>query len=239
MTEKEIKQKLSANEISPEEDLSGKLFVYFSLLCEWNKKMDLTAADREDEIIDKHFIDSLSVLKCGLIRPKSVLIDVGTGAGFPGLVLALARKDLSVTLLDALQKRVRFLEAVAEATGAKNVTLIHGRAEDIARRKDFREQFDIAAARAVAPLNTLCELLLPFVKKGGRAICWKGPALEQELEEGQKSAATLGGRIESAICCSIFGQDWDHRILPILKTEKTPARYPRKAGTPKSDPLGR
>ena len=239
MTEKEIRERLTINEISPEGDLSGKLYTYFSLLCEWNKKMDLTAADEEDEMIDKHFIDSLSVLKTGLIRPESVLIDVGTGAGFPGLVLALARKDLSVTLLDAQQKRIRFLDEVVRQTGANNVTTIHGRAEDTAHRIEFREKFDIAAARAVAPLNVLCEFLLPFVKKGGHAICWKGPALKQELDEGQKSAAILGGKIESAFCCSIIGQNWDHKILPILKAEKTPSKYPRKAGMPKSDPLGR
>ena len=234
----QIEARLAANALPVPSSLAPKLAVYLRLLAEWNQKMDLTAVEGEEEWLDKHFIDSLTVLKTDLIPRSAALIDVGTGAGFPGMVLALAREDLRVTLLDAQQKRLGFLEAVARETGAANVSLVHARAEEGAGKPGLRESFDIAAARAVAPLNVLCEYLLPYVRVGGTMLSWKGPALVNELEAGRRAAFLLGGRIGEPVSCPISGRDWDHQLLPVLKTAKTPSLYPRKPGMPKQHPLG-
>ena len=238
MNEKDIADRIAWNGIQTVPELAEKLYIYLNLLREWNSRMDLTAVMDDEETIDRHFIDSLTVLKTDLIRENSSLIDVGTGAGFPGLVTAMARPDLQVTLLDAQQKRLTFLQAVCEATGTTNVTLIHARAEDGARRKEFREQFDIAEARALAPVDILSEYLLPYVRTGGYALCWKGPALKDELESGRRASHILGGRLEMPVSCPVKGREWEHMILPIRKVQSTPKQYPRKAGTPKQKPLG-
>ena len=238
MNAETIRERLERNVIPFGVDLPEKLYIYFTLLEEWNSRMDLTAVTEEDETLDKHFVDSLTVLKTGLIAPDARMIDVGTGAGFPGLVIALARPDLRVTLLDAQQKRLTFLEKVSGETGAGNVTIVHARAEDGARKPELRERFDYAAARALAPANVLCEYLLPYVKVGGRALCWKGPALKDELESGRKAAHLMGGRLEMPVSCPVAGRDWEHMILPVLKVQNTSSVYPRKVGTPKGKPLG-
>jgi len=233
-----IRNRLEANGIPFQPDLPEKLGMYLDMLQEWNSRMDLTAVLDDEEMIDRHFIDSLTVLKTGLLPEEGTLIDVGTGAGFPGLVLAMAVPGLEVTLLDAQQKRLSFLSAVCERTGMTKVRLVHARAEDGARKKELREQFDIAAARALAPVNVLCEYLLPYVRPEGCALCWKGPALKDELEAGRRAAHVLGGRLEMPVACPAEGRDWNHLILPVRKVQKTPAQYPRKAGTPKNSPLG-
>ena len=234
----EIKKALDRNRIPYQDDLPEKLHIYLSLLVQWNSRMDLTAVTDEYETVDKHFIDSLTVLNTGLITPQSLLIDVGTGAGFPGLVLAMAMPDIHVSLMDSQQKRLAFLEYVINAAAVQNTLVVHSRAEDGARNPALREKFDFAVARALAPLNTLCEYLLPYVKPGGYAICWKGPALSNEMESGRRAAHLLGGRIEMPHRCMIADRDWEHMILPIRKTEPTSSAYPRKAGMPKSKPLG-
>ena len=238
MNREEIGSRLRMNEIPFAEDLPEKLEIYLRLLLEWNTKMDLTAVEEEEDLLDKHFADSLTVLRTDLVKPGASLVDVGTGAGFPGMVLAMARPDLHVVLMDAQRKRLKFLEAVAAEAGTGNAEILHARAEDAARDRKHREQYDIAAARAVAPLNVLAEYLLPFVKIGGCALCWKGPALKQELEAGRRAAHLLGGRLEMPVSCAVAGRDWEHTILPVRKTERTAAAYPRKAGTPKAKPLG-
>ena len=238
MNEEDIRARLEKNGIPFEAELPEKLHTYLTMLKDWNSRMDLTAVTDDEETVDKHFIDSLTVLKTGLIGEGASLIDVGTGAGFPGMVLAMARPDLKVTLLDAQQKRLNFLQAVAEASGAENVRIVHARAEDGARKNELRERFDIAAARALAPLNVLCEYLLPYVRVDGRALCWKGPAVKDEAEAGRRAAHLLGGRLEMPVPCAVEGREWEHMILPVLKVQPTSAQYPRKAGTPKSRPLG-
>ena len=229
--------------------------------------MDLVAAAPEEELLDRHMTDSLTVLKTGLLTggfrggdsggvsaqtdgkvfPRDgeallpgagTMIDVGTGAGFPGMALALALPQAKVTLLDSQRKRLLFLEEVIARTGAENVSLIHARAEDGARRPDLRDRFDLAVARALAPMNVLCEYLLPYVKPGGRALCWKGPSLRQEKESGQKAARLLGARMLQPVPAPVAGRDWDHVILPLEEISGTPKQYPRKAGTPKASPLG-
>lgn len=233
-----LKKRLELNGIPFDPSVPEKLYIYFSLLKEWNNNMDLTSVPEDDEIADRHFIDSLLILKSQMITTESSLIDVGTGAGFPGMVLAIARKDLKVTLADSQQKRLKFLEKVRKETGTENTKLLHMRAEDAAKEKIYREKYDFATARALAPLNVLCEYLLPFIKIGGYALCWKGPSLEKEIESGRRAAMILGGRVEYPINCPVAGRDWDHVILPIQKDKKTPDIYPRKAGIPKNKPLG-
>lgn len=239
MTRDRIAARLQMNELPSDDRLTDRLMSYLELLEDWNQRMDLTAVLEEDEMLDRHFIDSLSVLRTGLLDGCGSLIDVGTGAGFPGMALALALPDTRVTLVDAQRKRLGFLEAVIERTGAKNVQLIHGRAEDCGRKKELREQFDVSVARAVAPLDVLCEYLLPFARVGGRMICWKGPALKDELESGRRAAHLLGGSIEMPVRCAIAGRDWEHYLLPVKKVQKTSSAYPRRAGVPKDKPLGR
>ena len=238
MNKEEIRIRLERNAIVCGNELPEKLMIYLLLLNEWNSRMDLTAVTEDEETVDKHFIDSLTVLKTGIIKHESTLIDVGTGAGFPGMVLAIAQPDLQVTLMDSQQKRLLFLEKVCKETDARNVTIVHARAEDGARKTELREQFDYAAARALAPLNVLCEYLLPYVKPDGYALCWKGPALAEEMESGRKAAHLLGGRMEMPVFCDIAGREWKHMILPVRKIQPTGKAYPRKAGTPKNKPLG-
>ena len=233
-----IESKLQINGISGAEDLAPKLGIYLELLKLWNEKMDLTADTDDDEMIDRHFIDSLAALKTSFVKEGTEWIDVGTGAGFPGMVLALARPDIKMVLMDAQQKRLDFLEEVIHKTSAQNVRLIHSRAEDGARKKELREKFDFAVARAVAPLNILCEYLLPYVRKNGYALCWKGPALCNEIEAGSAAARMLGGKVAEPVSCHVAGREWNHMILPIRKVEETALIYPRKAGMPKQKPLG-
>ena len=238
MNAEKIRNALTRNSIPFRADLPERLALYFDLLQDWNTRMDLTAVTEEDEMLDKHFIDSLTVLKTELIETGKRLIDIGTGAGFPGMVLAMACPDMEVTLLDSQNKRLLFLEEAGRITGTGNTTLIHARAEDGARRAELREQFDYAVARALAPTNVLCEYLLPYVKSGGAALCWKGPALREELESGRRAAHLLGGRLEMPVHCCVEGRPWEHMILPVRKVQQTPKEYPRKAGIPASKPLG-
>lgn len=238
MSIEEIKERLMRNGIPFPEELPGKLYTYFILLKEWNSRMDLTAVTDDGEMIDKHFIDSLTVLKAGILPETGNLIDVGTGAGFPGMVLAMACPKLRVTLLDSQQKRLVFLGHIAGETNTRNAVTVHARAEDGARKPEMREQFDFAVARALAPTNTLCEYLLPYVKVGGCALCWKGPGLKDEIKSGRRAAHLLGGSLEMPLSCRVEGRDWDHMILPVRKISHTASAYPRKAGTPKNKPLG-
>ena len=218
---------------------ADKLAAFHLLLLEWNQRMDLTAVLDEAEMIDRHYIDSLSPLTMsGLIPEGARAIDVGSGAGFPGLPIAIARPDVKMTLLDAQQKRVGFLQEAITQLGLSNVTALHGRSEDTAHLPVHRECYDLALARAVASLPTLMELLLPFVRPTGRALCWKGPAVLAETDAGQKAARLLGGALEEPILTAIPGRDWSHMLIPCKKRERTLRQYPRKAGTPGRTPLG-
>ncbi len=239
MTEQTLSARLAECGIPHDADLPRKLLRYHAVLMDWNARMDLTAVTDEDEMIDKHYIDSLMALKHeGLIPETGRLIDVGTGAGFPGLPLAMACPNLQVTLMDAQQKRLNFLQAVIDDLQIRNVTLVHARAEDGAQFPGHREKYDVAVARAVASLAVLSEYLLPYVRVGGKAVCWKGPALLEELPQGRKAAYLLGGKVEEPIAVAFPGREWQHNLLPIRKNAKTARQYPRKAGTPGKNPLG-
>lgn len=239
MTEQELSARLTACGIPHDETLPRKLLRYHAMLLDWNTRMDLTAVTEEAEMIDKHYVDSLIALSVpGLIPGEGTLIDVGTGAGFPGLPLALACPALRVTLMDAQKKRLHFLQAVIDELQVRNVTLVHARAEDGAQFPQHREKYDVAVARAVASLSVLSEYLLPFVRVGGKAVCWKGPALSEEIQQGRRAAFLLGGRVAEPLSVVIPGRDWQHMLLPVAKVAKTARQYPRKAGTPSKSPLG-
>lgn len=239
MKAEQIRERLLQCGIPCEEELAEKIAVYHRMLLDWNTRMDLTNVTDENEMIDRHYADSLMALTLpGLLPREGRLIDVGTGAGLPGMPLALACPGLQVTLMDAQQKRLNFLQAVADELALDNVTLLHSRAEDAGRDSAHREQYDVAVARAVAPVNVLAEYLLPMVKLGGMALCWKGPALLEEMEQGRKAAFLAGGKAEEPIAYAIPGRDWQHLLLPICKVTHTARIYPRKAGTPTKKPLG-
>ena len=238
MTSNDLAARLTACGIPFDPELPEKLLRYHALLMDWNTRMDLTAVTDEAEMMDRHYVDSLMALRFGLIPRRGRIIDVGTGAGFPGMPLALACPDVQVTLMDAQQKRLTFLQAVIDELQVRNVTLVHSRAEDGARLPLHREQYDLAVARAVAPLAVLAEYLLPYVRVGGSALCWKGPALQEEMQQGRRAAHLLGGKVEEPISCEFPGRAWQHLLLPIQKKEKTARQYPRKAGTPGKSPLG-
>ena len=238
MTSNDLAARLTACGIPFDPELPEKLLRYHALLMDWNTRMDLTAVTDEAEMMDRHYVDSLMALRFGLIPRRGRIIDVGTGAGFPGMPLALACPEMQVTLMDAQQKRLTFLQAVIDDLQVRNVTLVHSRAEDGARLPLHREQYDLAVARAVAPLAVLAEYLLPYVRVGGSALCWKGPALQEEMQQGRRAAHLLGGKVEEPISCEFPGRAWQHLLLPIQKKEKTARQYPRKAGTPGKSPLG-
>lgn len=225
--------------LSLSEERCALLCRYHALLADWNTRMDLTKVIEPAEAMDRHYADSLLPLtRPGLIPQGASLIDVGTGAGFPGLPLAIARPDLEVTLLDALGKRIAFLQAVVDDLKLSNVRALHARAEDGARKAELRERFDLAAARAVAAAPVLLEYLLPFVKLGGRALMWKGPGVLQELPQARTAARLLGGEMETPLPMALPGLSWQHLLLPCRKISKTLRQYPRKAGTPVRNPLG-
>lgn len=223
------------------EQTAEKLAGYHELLCDWNTRMNLTGATDIETALDRLYMDSLAPLKyADLFSESATLIDVGTGAGFPGMVLAIARPDLQITLLDSLQKRLNFLAAVRDDLGLNNITLVHARAEDGGHDPKLREKYDIAVARAVAPLNVLCELLLPFVKVGGAMICYKGPSAEEEIAAAKKAARIMGGSDVFIRPVSLPTQpEWQHCIVASAKAKPCDKRYPRKAGTPSRDPLGK
>ena len=210
-------------------------FKYMNLLLEWNEKINLTAITDVDDIILKHFIDSMTVLK--YIEKDKSIIDVGTGAGFPGIPIAILREDVKITLLDSLNKRINFLNEVCSELKINNIETIHGRAEEAGQNKQYREKYDIAVSRAVANMTTLSEYLIPFVKVGGICICMKGSEIDHELEQAKFAIKELGGKIEKVEKFNLPDSDMERNIVIIKKIKPTPNRYPRKAGMPSKMPI--
>ena len=212
--------------------------LYKKLLLEWNQKMNLTAITEDTEVITKHFLDCLTINKALNMDKISLLIDVGTGAGFPGLVIKIAFPYINVTLVDSLKKRLTFLEEVIKVLNLNKISCVHGRAEDLGRQEKYREVFDICASRAVAHLAVLSEYTIPFVKPGGYLIALKGQKLDEEIEQGKRALEILGARLEEAVDTTVPFTELNHRIAKIKKIRSTPAKYPRKAGEPSKMPLG-
>ena len=210
---------------------------YYELLVEWNEKMNLTAITEEHEVAVKHMVDSLSAYDPALFNGAVSIIDVGTGAGFPGLPLKIFCPDIRLTLMDSLNKRVHFLQTVVDELGLEGVDCVHARAEEGARNKKYREQFDLAVSRAVARLPILCEYCLPFVKRGGHFLALKGRAYAEEVEEAAKAIKVMGGSKTEMREVHLPGLDDKRAIITVTKTMPTPKVYPRKAGTPAKNPL--
>lgn len=213
----------------------NQFYQYMNILIEWNKVINLTAIVEPNEIIKKHFIDSLTILN--KINENDTIIDVGTGAGFPGIPIKIAFPGVKVVLLDSLNKRIKFLNKVIKELKLTNIETIHGRAEDCGRDKKHREQYDVAVARAVAPLNILLEYLIPFIKIGGRCICMKGSNIEEELYNSKNAVKLLGGNIEKTENFVIPNTDINRRLIIVKKQKHIIEKYPRKAGMPSKEPL--
>lgn len=216
-----------------------QFFKYFQLLTEWNQVMNLTAITEMPEVVTKHFVDSLLVVKVldGIRTEAYSCIDVGTGAGFPGIPLKIAFPQLQITLLDSLNKRVGFLNTVIQELGLTGITAVHGRAEDFGRNKEYRERFDLCVSRAVANLSTLSEYCLPFVKQGGSFLPYKSGKVEEEAREAEGAVKKLGGSMGDTKTFILPGTDVDRTFVPIDKIHMTPKKYPRKAGMPGKEPL--
>lgn len=217
-----------------DDDMLRQLFRYKGLLLEWNEKMNLTAITDDKEIILKHFVDSLSIVP--YIKEAGSLIDVGTGAGFPGIPLKIVLPSLDTVLLDSLEKRVGFLGTAISELGLEGIKAVHMRAEDAGKSAEFRERFDAAAARAVASMPVLLEYCLPFVRTGGVFIAMKGSSTE-EISMSEKALEILGGKIEEVKEFTLPDTDIKRSIVIVRKLRQTPTKYPRKAGKPSKEPL--
>lgn len=221
----------------------NKLYIYYSMVVEKNRVMNLTAITEEDEFIVKHIVDSLSIAKCEefikliSLKDKPSLIDVGTGAGFPGVVLKLVYPELKITLFDSLKKRLNFLDEVINELGLEDISTLHGRAEDCGHDKRYRESFDFTVSRAVANMSSLSEYCLPFVKKEGYFIAYKSGDSVSEILDAKHAIKLLGGNIESETKLVLPGSDIERNLIAVKKVKTTPAQYPRKAGTPTKDPI--
>ena len=219
-----------------DDEMLQRLEIYFKLLVEWNEKMNLTAITDEHGVAVKHFADSLTLYNFVDVKKNASIIDVGTGAGFPGVVLKIARPDIKLTLLDSLNKRLTFLDTVLNNTGL-DAELVHSRAEEGGKNKLYREKFDIAVSRAVARLNVLCEYCLPYVKVGGLFVAMKGPNADEELDGAENALKLLGGKVEKVHKFNLPCDEGERTIIVIKKVKSTPKQYPRISGKIKSQPL--
>ena len=233
----ELRAAAEAASLSLSEEQILKFTRYDALLVDWNERMNLTAITEPRDVAVKHMVDSLTACDAALFSGAPTVIDVGTGAGFPGIPLKIFDPSIRLTLMDSLAKRLAFLEAVVEDLGLTGVTCVHARAEDAAHEPQRRERYDIAVSRAVARLPVLLEYTLPFVKKGGHLIALKGRTAEEEATNAKRALKLLGGRLETIRPVTLPGLSDKRAVLTITKIAPTPKAYPRKAGTPAKKPL--
>lgn len=219
------------------EEQIEKFDKYYEMLIETNKVMNLTSITEYDEVIIKHFIDSLLVVNIFNINQSKKMIDVGTGAGFPGIPIKIMFPHLHITLLDSLNKRLNFLNNVIDELGLESIETVHGRAEDIARKEEFREQYDLCVSRAVANLSTLSEYCIPFIAKNGKFISYKSSISSEEIQNAKSAIKILGGAVVEEKTVHLPCSDMDRTFVVVNKTNNTGKKYPRKAGTPSKEPL--
>lgn len=217
------------------EKQKGQFYNYMELLLDWNEKINLTAITDPDEVILKHFIDSMTISK--YINKNAYVADVGTGAGFPGIPLKIIRDDIKVVLVDSLNKRIKFLEEVINQLELSNIDALHLRAEEFGKNKKYRETFDIVTSRAVANLSTLSEYLIPLTKIDAKCLCMKGPESNKEIEDAKNAIKVLGGTLSNTYEFKLPNSDIERTIVEIKKIKNTPAKYPRKAGMPSKEPI--
>lgn len=225
--------------ISLTEEQTEQFMLYYEKLIEVNRVMNLTAITEFEDVMRKHFLDSLTLVKAADIKNVKRVLDLGTGAGFPGIPLKIAFPDTEFVLLDSLNKRVKFLHDIIELCRLKKIQAVHGRAEELAGKKEYRESFDLCVSRAVANLSSLSEYCLPYVEKGGLFVSYKSGNIQEELEAAGYAIQILGGRIKDTVKFKLPGSDMDRSLVVIEKIRETPARYPRRAGIPSKEPLVR
>lgn len=232
-----LKDNLEKIGYTPSERQCMQLDCFHKILCEWNEFMNLTGITEYEEVVIKHFVDSLAVNCVYSFKNTDKVVDIGTGAGFPGIPLKIMYPEVKLTLLDSLNKRIKFLDEVIKVNELQNIETLHGRAEDYAKNKEYREQFDVCVSRAVANLSTLSEYCLPYVKVGGVFIAYKAGQIEDELKAGERAVKLLGGEITDVHKLTLPDTDIDRTFVVIKKTAATSKKYPRKAGLPSKEPL--
>lgn len=233
----QLKTGLEQLKIETSSEMLTTFQLYMEGILEWNEKINLTAITDKEEFVRKHYIDSLLCYEFDELQKASKIIDVGTGAGFPGVPLAIVFPEKRFVLMDSLKKRLNVIDELCAELGINNITTLHGRAEDLARDKKHRERYDLCVARAVANIPVLAEYTLPFIKVGGSLLAYKGSDFKRELDEGQKAITLMGGIVTDERSVTIENLGLDHRIIVIKKINNTPMQYPRKAGTPSKEPL--
>ena len=232
-----LKESFAKLNISLTDKQYQQFLKYYELLIEWNKVMNLTGITEFDEVVMKHFVDSLSLVYAVPVNKPYKVLDMGTGAGFPGVPLKIAFPEMEMVLLDSLNKRIKFLNEVINQLGLEKITAIHGRAEEFARKEEYREQFDLCVSRAVANLATLSEYCLPYVKKNGYFIPYKSGAIEEEMETSKKAVHVLGGKITEVKTFELPDSDISRSLVVIKKEKETPKKYPRSGGKPTKEPI--
>lgn len=234
---RQFDEKLKELDITLSEKQQEQFYRYYELLVEWNKVMNLTGITEYEEVNEKHFIDSLSLVKVLDISKINTVIDVGTGAGFPGIPLKIAFPHLKVTLLDSLNKRIKYLDTVIDELELKDIHTIHGRAEEYARKEEYREKYDLAVSRAVANLSTLSEYCVPYVKVGGMFVPYKSGEIDEEVKAAQTAIKVLGGKQTEVVKFTLPGSDINRSFVKIEKVKSTGKKFPRRAGLPAKEPI--
>lgn len=234
---KEFKEKANKIEVSLNDKELDSFSKFMDFMIKWNDRVRLTSITEENEVIDKHFIDSLTALKSKIIKDYDKVLDLGTGGGFPGIPLKIINPTIELTMLDSRLKKIEYLEEVINEFKFENTVAIHGRAEDYGQLPNYRENFNIVVSRAVANLTVLVEYCLPFVKKDGYFIAMKGSKSDEEINDAKKAIKLLGGSIEKVLEFQLPGTNYDRSIILIKKVGRTPKKYPRNPGKPKKKPI--